>query len=232
LNPSHLCLIFDLEEKYMRNAYCSSGTERDFRIFELLTHKVPFATAQQVGRGFWLAGGSATASAEERLQKLACTGTLEVFTVRAHPERLLTEPLLLWKPGDPLPSFGSLSYRLRTRWTEALKLIQIFTASERLGRRFAGTGGRPNHPLQATHDLHMTTVYLHKLKLNPAEASGWVSDAILAPLRRGQKLPDAEIQDQHGRTIKVIEFGGSYPPERLRRVHDDAERRQVPYELW
>jgi hypothetical protein len=207
-------------------------TARDARIFELLTRRVLLATAKQLARGYWPPSDSAASSARERLRVLVRIGLLEMFAVRAHPELSLDQPVWSWKPGEPLPPCGSLSYRLRTRWAEAFKPIQIFTASERLGRRFAGRGGCLNHPLQATHDLHVTTVYLHKLKVNPAEASAWVSDAVLAPLRRGQKLPDAEIHDQNGRTIKVIEFGGSYPPERLRKVHDDCEIRQVPYELW
>lgn len=207
-------------------------TARDAHICEVLTRKVPLATASQVARAFWGPGESALALAHERLRVLVGVGVLERYLLRAHQELDLERALCSWKPGEPPPPFGSLSYRLRTRWTGALKPTQIFTASKRLGRRFAGRGGSLNHPLQATHDLHMTTVYLHKLKMNPEEASGWVSEAVLAPLRRGQKLPDAEIQDHHGRTIKVIEFGGSYPPERVRRVHDDCERRQVPYELW
>ena len=207
-------------------------TARDARIFHLLTRKVPLATAGQLARAFWPPSDSAVALARQRLKTLISAGIVETYLVRAHSELPLYQPLLSWTPGDPLPVFGRLSYRLRTRLTEAFKPIQVFTGSESLGRRVAGRGGCLKHPLHATHDLHLTTVYLHKLKWNPVEASAWVSDAILAPLRRGQKLPDAEIQDQNGRTIKVIELGGTYPPERLRRVHEDCERRQVPYELW
>jgi hypothetical protein len=82
------------------------------------------------------------------------------------------------------------------------------------------------------HDLHVAAIYLRLLRDRPEEAANWVSESVLAPLRRGQKLPDAEIHDAHGRPIKVIEFGGSYSPERLQKVHADCERRQLPYELW
>jgi len=152
--------------------------------------------------------------------------------VRAHPERDLKKPLWRWKPGEPEPPYGLLSYEARIRWTEALKPTTVYTASERSAQIYAGRGGRLSHPLQVTHDLHVSAIYLRLLKENPAEAAGWVSDNVLAPLRRGKKLPDAEIHDADGRTVKVIEFAGSYPPERIRKVHEDCARRNVPYELW
>jgi hypothetical protein len=125
-----------------------------------------------------------------------------------------------------------VSYQLRKRWAEPLRWVTAYAASKRTGRLYAGRGGRPSHPLQATHDLHVSAIFLRLQKEKPDEARGWVSDMVLSPLRRGKKLPDAEIQNADGRTLKVIEFGGSYPPERVRKVHEDCERRGVPYELW
>jgi hypothetical protein len=105
-------------------------------------------------------------------------------------------------------------------------------ASKRAGRLFGGLGGKLSHPIQITHDLHVSAIYLRLLLESPLEAEQWVPDYQLARTRRGQKLPDAELQDANGRTLKVIEFGGSYGPERVRKVHEDAERRGVPYEIW
>jgi len=113
-----------------------------------------------------------------------------------------------------------------------LRLTTVYTATEATARLYAGCGGRLAHPLQVTHDLHVSAIFLKLRQTSPAEAEGWVSEDLLAPLRRGQKLPDAEIHDNAGRVLKVIEFGGSYAPERVRLVHEDCERRQVPYELW
>jgi hypothetical protein len=110
--------------------------------------------------------------------------------------------------------------------------MTVFTASERSAKVYAGSGGRLSHPLQATHDIHVSAIFFKLLRENPEEAERWVSDEVLAPLRRRQKLPDAEIHDAVGRTVRVIEFAGGYPPERIRKVHEDCERRQVPYELW
>lgn len=132
----------------------------------------------------------------------------------------------------PFLPFGVVSYRLRARWTEALRPVTVYTASDRAVRLYAGSGGPLSHPLQVTHDLHVTAIFLRLLRENPGEATGWVSENVLAPLRRGQKIPDAEIHDANGRALKVIEFGGGYAPERVRKVHEDCERRLVPYELW
>ena len=155
-----------------------------------------------------------------------------MFRLRAHPELPLHRPIWTWKPGDPEPPLGVVSYRLRNRWNCPLELVTIYTASDKAARICAGAGGYPSHPLHITHDLHLSSIYIGLLQRNPVEAKAWVSERALAPLRRGHKLPDAEVQDAAGRTVKVIEFGGSYPPERVLKVHQDCERRQVPYELW
>src|SRR5262245_41287594 len=61
----------------------------------------------------------------------------------------------------------------------------------------------------ARHDLHVTTIYLHMLRNRPADAEAWISEDLLAPSRRHQKLPDAMLQFADGRPSVVIEFAGS-----------------------
>jgi hypothetical protein len=209
-----------------------SLTPRDERINETLVREIPLLTLDQIARTWWPQNKSSRDDARRRVGLLVRIGFLRSFRVRAHPELDLTKPLWSWKPREPEPPYGLISYEARIRWTEALKPTTVYTASERSAQIYAGRGGWLSHPLQVTHDLHVSAIYLRLLKENPAEAAGWVSDNILAPLRRGKKLPDAEIHDADGRTLKVIEFAGSYPPERIRKVHEDCERRQVPYELW
>ena len=155
-----------------------------------------------------------------------------MLSVRAHPELALAMPVWRWSPGDADPPFGCISYRLRVRWTEPVEPTTIYVASRKTALRFAGHGGRLPHPLQATHDLHVTGVFLRLRERSPEEAALWVPEEKFANKRRGQKLPDAEIQDSTGHTLRVIEFGGSYPPERVRKVHEDCARRELPYELW
>jgi len=197
-----------------------------------LTHRIRLATGSQLGRTSGGPGSTALESARKTIATLERAGFAVSFQVRAHPELSLEQPICTWKPGSPTPAFGVISYRLRVRWIEAPEVITVYAASEKAARRFAGHGGRLPHPLQATHDLHMTGVFLQLRERSPEEAALWVPEEKFANKRRGQKLPDAEIQDEKGRTLKVIEFGGSYSPERVRKVHEDCERRSVPYELW
>ena len=209
-----------------------SLTPRDEWIVKTLSIEVPLLTLNQIARTSWRGSKAGLECARRRLGQLIRAGLVESFEVRAHPELDLQKPLWIWRPGEPPPPFGVVSYQARIRWNQPLRTTTIFRASKRLARQFAGSGGRLSRPLQVTHDIHVAALYLKLVRHRPEEAAGWVSDAVLAPLRRGQKLPDAEIHDERGRTVKVIEFGGGYPPERMQKVHADSERRQVPYELW
>lgn len=198
----------------------------------VLTGKIDLVDVCQAARTWWQDNPAGRECAGQRLRLLARKGHLRLLKLRVHPELRLKEPVWSWAPGFPTPPFGVISYRLRARWDEPLHWVTAFAASERSVRFVAGHGGRQLRPLQATHDIHLAAIYLRLLKENPSEAAGWVSDRVLAPLRRGKKLPDAEIQNAAGRTLKVIEFGGSYPPERVHKVHEDCETRGVPYEIW
>lgn len=194
-----------------------------------LASKIRLVDICQVARAWWTDTRSGTDCARERLLLLVREGLLERLTVREHRQ---LERVWSWHPHEHAPSFDALSYRLRSRWTEPLRPTTVYVASSKSARRYAGTGGRLSHPLQATHDLHVAAIYFRLLRENPEEAEGWVSEDVLAASRRGQKIPDAEIHDAQGRPLKVIEFGGGYPPERVQKVHEDCVRRQLPYELW
>jgi hypothetical protein len=207
-------------------------TIRDREIVASLTGKIDLVDVCQAARTWWQDNAAGRECAEKRLRQLANAGELCTLSLRIHPELPLNAPVWAWNPGEPLPPFGVISYRLRARWSEPLRWITAFAASKRSARQRAGRGGRLPRPIQATHDLHVSAIYLRLLRQDPTEAAGWVSEHVFASLRKGKKLPDAEIQDRYGRTLKVIEFGGSYPPERVKTVHEDCERRGVPYELW
>jgi hypothetical protein len=207
-------------------------TQRDHEICSTVALKIQFVEEHQAARTWWEGRPSGREGAARRLRLLAQAGYLKRLRLRVHPELPLTRPIWSWAPGFPPPPFGSVSFQSRARWTEPLRCVSAYASSERTAKSLAGSGGRLSRPLQATHDLHVAAIYLRLLRENPVEARGWVSDRVLGPLRRGKKIPDAEIQDAEGRTLKVIEFGGSYPPERVRKVHEDCELRGVPYELW
>jgi hypothetical protein len=197
-----------------------------------LATKIRVLTLNQAVPSWWGSSPAARATGKRHLDSLVAQDALLRLVLRAHPELPLAEPVWTWKPGEPEPPFGVISYQLRKRWTRPLVPTSVYVASTQSARRYAGSGGRLAHPLQVTHDLHVSAIYLRLLLTDPPQAQRWVSEDVLAPLLRRKKIPDAELRDQEGRTTKVIEFGGSYPPERIRLVHEDCERRQVPYELW
>ncbi len=201
-------------------------------IISMLTHKVRAVTVSQAARGWWEDTRVGRDAAERFLKLLQARGTLVSFTLRAHPELTLTEPVWCWRPGEPAPKFGAISYELRKRWTEPLRPTTIYVASEKSARIYAGFGGRLPRLLQATHDLHVSTVYLRLYRNDRQGAAQWISEDMLLAVRRGQKIPDAELVDSDGQTVRVVEFGGGYPPERVRDFHEYCDRRQVPYELW
>ena len=203
-------------------------TDRDREILLTLTHRVRLLSLRQIARTWW-----PTASVDAARQRLATMPTLlSRLKLNAHPELDLTAPLLTWHPGDPEPRFGSLSYQLRKRWTQAPEPTTVYVATDTAARYLGGFGGRLRRPLQATHDLHVSQLYLRLLKQDPERAALWVSEEHFAAERRREKLPDAVLRDAAGQIRMVIEFGGAYDTHHVKRVHLDCVARALPYELW
>lgn len=203
-------------------------TPRDRAILVALTQKVRLLSLDQIHRTWW-----PTATPDTARRRLEALSTLVTrMTLNAHPELTLAGPLFTWQPGRPTPPFGALSYRLKKRWNEAPHPTPVYIASPVAARYFGGFGGKLRRPLQATHDLHVSQVYLRLLIQDPDQAALWVSEERFAPERRREKLPDAVLRDPSGRLLRVIEFGGSYDAAHVARVHQDCVTRALPYELW
>lgn len=203
-----------------------------------LTHKVRLLSLAQIARTWWNPSPAGVANARKRLTVLTGNNTLSPdhfmlrLHVNAHSELILGGPLFSWNPGELTPDFGALSYRLQSRWTEAIKPTTIYIATEKAARHFGGFGGKLRRPLQVTHDLHVAQIYLHLLKSNRPAACAWISEEQFSPERRHQKLPDAVLRDKNGEITLVIEFGGAYDTKHVERVHRDCVTRSLPYELW
>lgn len=199
----------------------------------MLVLKVRMLTASHVARGWWISAASPLSGARKRLSALEAFGLLARAPVHAHPEIELAAPLASWEPGDPAPDFGPLAYRCKSRWTKSSAQTTVYVATKKAAQQFGGTGGRRiKRAFQATHDLHMSAIFIKKLLDAPDEAAAWVSEDVLAPERKGEKLPDAVLRNSEGQIMKVIEFAGSYSAARLKKVHEDCEIRGLPYELW
>jgi hypothetical protein len=210
-----------------------SLTGREREIVSALALKIRILAFDEIIRCWWPASKSAKTNAQRRLSELVENGLLTRERAFARPRLPLTEPVFRWKPGDAAPDIGGLSYRLQSRWTEPPREITVYLATKRAAAIFGGRAdGRIKNPSQVTHDIHLGALYLKFLREAPTLAAGWIGEDILAPTREQQKLPDAILHDAEGRPRLVVEFGGSYPRERVEGFHEDCEARELPYELW
>ena len=207
-------------------------TDRDSEILSALAFKVRLLSLEQIAGAWWADSTDPPRFARRRLGPLARAGLLEEREVLAHPLLELEGPEFTWAPGEPGPDYDAVSYRLKSRWTQRLQRTQVFIATRRTIAELGGAGGRLPTLGQETHDLHMGTLYLRRLREHPEEAEAWVGEDVFAPKRRGQKLPDAVLLGPGGEPTLAIEFAGSYGPARVARFHEDCLRRGTPYELW
>jgi hypothetical protein len=86
--------------------------------------------------------------------------------------------------------------------------------------------------MEQTHDVHVAVVFLRFRSQFPELVNRWVSEAAILGTRedRSEKLPDALLELDTG--PKIIEFGGSYPKEKVEGFHAYCEDQSLPYELW
>jgi hypothetical protein len=98
-----------------------------------------------------------------------------------------------------------------------------------------GTGGFLRRPLQLQHDVTTTTVFIRRVQIDSQTADNWFGEDVLRhyyhDLFRG-KLPDAAVFSRDRSVSCVIECGGNYSAERLRRFHRFCLKESFPYELW
>jgi len=208
-------------------------TDRERQFLQALASKIRLLTFAQISAMWWADSDSGRTNARRRLGELTEHELLTRTRVHARPLLQLSSPLCRWKPGDAAPDFQALAWQLHERWREPLKTMTAYLATKRAAGIFGGVAeGRMKNPSQASHDIHLSGVYLHFLRTAPTLAAGWVGEDVLAPSRVDQKLPDAILHDGEGRPRLAIEFGGSYQAVRIADFHADCSARMLPYELW
>ena len=169
------------------------------------------------------------------MAELAARNFVERRRINIHPELPLSHPVMIWNPGDQEPDFGAVSYQLKARWGQPLLLTTFYTATKQTARHFGAppsAGGPLKRPHQATHELHVSALYLKTLRVDPAAANAWTLDHQLTRERRKQKRPDAVLKNTDGSDRIALEFGGAYDARRVRLFHEDCLARSLPYELW
>jgi hypothetical protein len=207
-------------------------TERDTEILDSLTKRVRVLSFDQVAREWW--GGQARASenASRRLITLERGGLIRRVSGFAHPELPLSEPVATWRFDAPPPDFGRLSYQLRVRWKEPLRMTHALIATKLAAGQLGGSGGRFPRPSELTHDLHLAAVFLNLRRSDPARSKTWLSEASQYALGGGrdERLPDAVVGN--GRHQVAIEFGGAYSKAKLIEFHEHCAANSLQYEIW
>ncbi len=204
--------------------------QRDLTLLEALALRVRLISQRQAADAFW--HGHA-ANARRRLSQLASCGMVTRNVVNAQPLPEIIEPVVRWQPGLASPDADRVAYQLQTRWRfRALRPTVVYFPTPKTVLQFGGNERSQTKLTQITHDLGVTAVWLRYASQDSNMTAMWIGEDILAPTRIHQKLPDAALVDQQGEPKLLIEFGGSYGPERIVDFHDDAESRGLPYHLW
>lgn len=210
-------------------------TDREESLVRALSRQIRMVVLCQILRTFWTGSTSSERNCRKRLALLSEHGLLNRVRVLAHPVLDLGAmgPVYRWQPGEPAPDPHRVSWQLQSRWTEPLRPTTVYLATPRAASIFGGASdGKVRNQCQVTHDVHVSEIYLHLKRSAPTLAAAWVGEDILAPSRKGQKLPDAILHDEAGNPRLVMECGGKYPPERVLAFHSDNERRGLAYELY
>lgn len=207
-------------------------TSRDRELLDTLTVRVRVLTLAQIARTWWPQTADPKRQCRERLVRLEAAGWVTLFHATARPELALSGPVATWKQASEQPDMDAVSYALKVRWQQPARVQSMLTATDQAGKFFGGHGGRKPRASEATHDLHLASIYLKLRSENAKLASTWRSEARLAKERTDGvgKVPDAMVIDRGQR--RVIEFGGSYHAPKLREFHTYCAQRNWAYEIW
>lgn len=207
--------------------------QRDEALLETLVFKVRLLALEMIAEAWWSNAIAPEVHADRRLQHLVEAGLLEQVEVLAEPLLALKSPVFCWQPDEPEPDCDAIGYALQSRWTQAPRHTTIYVATKKAINEYGGRGrGGLRRRLQATHDLHLSAVYLHYLRDDPDAAAAWVGEDMLGKAGHHVKDPDAIVLDPEGRPEKIVEFGGRYDARRVRDFHDHCARFGLSYELW
>jgi hypothetical protein len=183
-------------------------------------------TVEQAAQG-WFAQSSNSANASRRaLGRLERAGLVERRTLEAHPFLPMQRPLFAWKVGDPPPrsdQWDAIASRSQERWTAPHVAVEVWLATKRAAHAFgAFVDARRARHSEATHDLHLSQVFLRYRLRKPRLAEQWLGEGAFPKLGfdiRGMKDPDAFLLDGSGAAYRIVEFGGSYDADHLQAFH-------------
>lgn len=200
-------------------------TSRDNAILDTLTRRVKFLTLNQIVRNWW----TSKRSAMSRLSGLVADGLVEQSWLLTAPEVPLESPLATWRPSTVTPDFSTVLQMSRNRWPGPIRKTTVVLATNASAAMFCGHVGKPRIS-DATHDMHLSQVFLRMRVEDPLRASRWEGEAALYH-RRNFCVPDAIISSSGCRTaIEVV--GESYTHTKLNAFHEFCAKAQIGYEMW
>ena len=190
-----------------------------------------------------------TANFRRFLSPLVAAELIEVMNVLAKPVPEMREPLFSVVQGSALEYLAVLQgphetqsiinrvlYLARRRWAGLSAVdTSVIVATRKAGQIYGVCRAKllPK-PLQATHDLAVSEVFISKHNHQPVEVEHWYGEDA-ADLRLGFKQVDAIIKPGTVEEIagKVIEcIGADYSHDKLLTIARECDRRGLSYEFW
>lgn len=203
--------------------------ERDITVLRALSRNVRLFGQRQLAESLWHGD---VANARRRIRRFTALGLVHRQVTMARPLPELLAPIAHWHPGQPGPDFGQIAFQLQSRWRyQALRSTVVLTPTPTVVDHF---GGRQKATLssQVSHDLGVSAVWLWFYRNHPNLAEAWRGEDLIDDSEPGESLPDAALVDQNENHTVLIEFGGDYNAQRVAEFHDDAEHRNLPYQIW
>ena len=211
-------------------------TDRDHDILTTLTWKARLLDNEQLATTWWHAGRSGRIEASRRAGRLVASGLLKKLIVLSRPLPRLDAPIIVYYPGGEEANLARAAHLLHRRWSQPPRSTTVYLATPRAAALTGGRASGLKHPLQASHDLAVTQVYLNTRKRDPDLAIAWLGEDCVpwAPGRRVRRA-DAVIPGAAGGIALAIEIGGSgsaYGRKRLEALHRHFAKSGIPYVLW
>jgi len=206
-------------------------TDRDSKIIQTLGLKVRVMSFNQIASLWWNNTVSGRILAKNRLKLLVQYNFLNCLYVNAHPMLKIKGPIFSWMPGDTEPDSKSLSNFLFKRLSKQPNMTTVYTLS-RKSKNMIGSGAKPFNPLHATHDIHVSEVYLFLLKNDIESAEAWISEDMITKRGKGLVDPDAVLNYSSLRPKLFVEFCGKYDAKRIDHFHSDCQNNNQGYQLW
>lgn len=203
---------------------------RDVEILDTVVRRVKVLSVAQVARTWWPEAAGAGA-ARKRIRLLARAGYVRVVRILAGEERIFTNALARWTPGQDAPDFATVVSHAAGRWESPTRSVVCVVATPLAAARF-GSAFRTPRLSEGTHDLHVAQLYLRLLRATKWGAGHWEGEACCAA-KAGpdQKIPDALLR-LPGQPMAIEVVGESYSVGKLRELHEFCASRGLPYELW